>query len=158
MNINMENIIGMTATDAKYKMEEIIMKREKFKRERGNKMKELMIKKLKENELDYNESYLDFFVKENELFFEEDDLMDYVYNFLEDNTPKLYTQNLTNGHKIEMNAIKNLCSYLGIESNDIIAKYKEFNKITNIDEIGIVEYIANNEFTIIDNKIVTDNN
>lgn len=58
---------------------------------------------------------------------------------------KFYTMNLDNSKNIiEKKAIKNL---RGQYSED------ELSKITNYDEIGIVEYVANNNYFIYKNKI-----
>ncbi len=62
--------------------------------------------------------------------------------------PHFYTMNLVNGAKIEKEAIKVL--------NERCSKEEQY-KIKNYDEIGIVEYVANNNFDIIDNKIIPEN-
>lgn len=63
-----------------------------------------------------------------------------VKEFLEG---KFYTMNLNNKYKIEKKAIDNL-------SNINLATLK---KIKNYDEIGIVEYVADNNFFIFEDKI-----
>lgn len=58
---------------------------------------------------------------------------------------KFYTMNLGNNKNIiEKKAIKNLREQY---SDDVLSK------ITNYDEIGIVEYVANNNYFIYNNKI-----
>lgn len=56
---------------------------------------------------------------------------------------KFYTMNLTNKYQIEEKAIENLSDY----------DLETLKAIKNYDEIGIVEYVAKNDFFIFDNKI-----
>lgn len=56
---------------------------------------------------------------------------------------KFYTMNLTNKYEIEKKAIENLMNY----------DLETLKKIKNYDEIGIIEYVAKNDFFIFDNKI-----
>lgn len=67
---------------------------------------------------------------------------------IEEFEPKFYTMNLTCGRAIEKQAIKNLYDR-GYTNKDLI-------KIKNYDEIGIVEYVADNRFDIIDNMIIKE--
>lgn len=62
--------------------------------------------------------------------------------------PKFYTMNLVNCGEIEKKAIENLYKR-GYTKEDLI-------KIENYNEIGIVEYVANNQFDIKDNKIIAE--
>ena len=71
----------------------------------------------------------------------------YEIENVEEFEPKFYTMNLTCGRAIEKQAIKNL--YDRGTNKDLI-------KIKNYDEIGIVEYVANNRFDIIDNMIIKE--
>lgn len=57
---------------------------------------------------------------------------------------KFYTMNLTNANLIEKKAIENLREQY---SDDVLSK------ITNYDETGIVEYVADNNYFIYNNKI-----
>lgn len=57
---------------------------------------------------------------------------------------KFYTMNLLNKNEIEKKAIKNLREQYS---------ENELSKITNYDEIGIVEYVADNNYFIYSNKI-----
>ena len=59
--------------------------------------------------------------------------------------PEFYYQNLTNGWSINKKAVKILLDQYSKE---------ELIKITNYDEIGIVEYVASNDFYIKNNKII----
>ena len=72
----------------------------------------------------------------------------YEIENVEEFEPKFYTMNLTNGHLIKKKAIANLYAR-GFTNEDLI-------KIKNYDEIGIVEYVANNRFDIIDNMIIKE--
>lgn len=56
---------------------------------------------------------------------------------------KFYTENLIKGLKIENKAINNMLCY----------SLEDLQKITNYDEAGIVEFVANNNFKIVNNKI-----
>ena len=58
---------------------------------------------------------------------------------------KFYTMNITNKYEIEKKAIENLMNY----------DLETLKKIKNYDEIGIVEYVAKNDFFIFENKIYT---
>lgn len=64
----------------------------------------------------------------------------YDIESIEEFRPKFYTMNLTNRVAIEDKAIKNLYD-MGFTNEELI-------KIKNYDEIGIVEYVANNQFYI----------
>lgn len=59
---------------------------------------------------------------------------------------KFYTMNLKNANIIEKKAIKNLKERY---SNNL----EQLERITNYDEIGIVEYVADNNYFIYNNKI-----
>ena len=59
--------------------------------------------------------------------------------------PEFYTMNLVNSYSINSKAVDNLLSMYSKE--DLI-------KIENYDEIGIVEYVADNRFYIKDNRII----
>lgn len=72
----------------------------------------------------------------------------YEIENIEEFEPKFYTMNLTAGRLIEKKAIANLYSR-GFTNEELI-------KIKNYDEIGIVEYVANNRFDIIDNMIIKE--
>ena len=64
---------------------------------------------------------------------------------------RFYTQNLQYGKReIVDKAIQNIISYCG---NDLSLLFK----ITNYAEIGIVKYVANNQFYIENNRIVREN-
>lgn len=75
-------------------------------------------------------------------------LKKYDIEDIEDFIPKFYTMNLVNGYSIEKQAIKNLYDR-GYTNEELI-------KIKNYDEIGIVEYVANNEFYIENNYIIKE--
>lgn len=64
---------------------------------------------------------------------------------IEDFVPEFYYQNLVNGYNINKKAVKILLDRYSKE---------ELIKVTNYDEIGIVEYVANDDFYIKDNKII----
>lgn len=59
--------------------------------------------------------------------------------------PEFYYQNLTNGWAINKKAVKILLDRYSKE--DLI-------RITNYKEIGIVEFVADDDFYIKDNKII----
>lgn len=61
---------------------------------------------------------------------------------------RFYTMNLVNGRAIEREAIKNLYER-GYTKEELI-------QIENYDEIGIVEYVAKDQFYIEDNKIIAE--
>lgn len=73
-------------------------------------------------------------------------LEEYGIENIEDFRPKFYIQNLRGGVAIQDKAIKNLYN-MGYTNEELI-------KIKNYGEIGIVEYVANNQFYIEDNYIV----
>lgn len=82
----------------------------------------------------------------NELIREK--LNDYELENLEEFEPEFYYQNLTNGYEINKKAIKNL--YInGYTKEELIL-------IDNYDELGIVEYVAKNQFYIKNNHIYID--
>jgi hypothetical protein len=58
---------------------------------------------------------------------------------------KFYTKNLVNGFQIARKAGKNL-----LDRYDVMT----ISKITNFNEIGIVEYVAKNDYYIANNEIV----
>ena len=64
----------------------------------------------------------------------------YDIESIEDFRPKFYTMNLRNKVAIEDKAIRNLKAR-GYTNEELI-------KIKNYDEIGIVEYVADNKFYI----------
>lgn len=64
---------------------------------------------------------------------------------IEDFVPEFYYQNLVNGYNINKKAVKILLDRYSKE---------ELIKVTNYDEIGIVEYVADDDFYIKDNKII----
>lgn len=72
----------------------------------------------------------------------------YEIESIEEFEPKFYTMNLVNKREIEKKAIENL--YKRGYTND------ELIKIENYDEIGIVEYVADNQFYIKNNKIIAE--
>lgn len=72
----------------------------------------------------------------------------YEIERIEEFEPKFYTMNLVNKREIEKKAIENL--YKRGYTND------ELIKIENYDEIGIVEYVADNQFYIKNNKIIAE--
>ena len=74
----------------------------------------------------------------------------YEIENIEEFEPRFYTMNLINGYAIEKKAIENLYAR-GFTNEDLI-------KIKNYDEIGIVEYVANDHFDIIDNVIIGESN
>ena len=69
----------------------------------------------------------------------------YDIESIEDFRPKFYTMNLRNKVAIEDKAIRNLKAR-GYTNEELI-------KIKNYDEIGIVEYVADNKFYIEDDYI-----
>ena len=69
----------------------------------------------------------------------------YEIESVEEFEPKFYTMNLVNGYQIEQRAIINLYSRYSKE---------ELIQVENYDEIGIVEYVAKNQFYIENNKII----
>ena len=69
----------------------------------------------------------------------------YDIESIEDFRPKFYTMNLRNKVAIEDKAIRNLKAR-GYTNEELI-------KIKNYDEIGIVEYVADNQFYIEDDYI-----
>lgn len=71
----------------------------------------------------------------------------YEIESIEDFVPEFYTQNLKCGRSIERRAIENLFDRYSLE---------ELIQVENYDEIGIVEYVAENQFYIEDNKIIID--
>lgn len=69
----------------------------------------------------------------------------YDIESIEDFRPEFYIQNLRSGISIQDKAIKNLYAR-GYTNEELI-------KIKNYDEIGIVEYVADNKFYIEDDYI-----
>ena len=110
---------------------------------------EQMKKYLEKNEVKYNEYDLKYYVAEDE-----ETVLENVEYFLEEIMPGFYTGNLTGRNLIENKALKNLYSYLNIDSEDIVRVYKELSKIKNLDETGIVEYVADYDFIIDDNNFI----
>ncbi len=82
----------------------------------------------------------------NELIKEK--LNSYELENLEEFEPKFYYQNLTNGYKINKKAVENLYTS-GYTKAELIL-------IDNYDELGIVEYVADNQFYIKNNHIYID--
>ena len=74
-------------------------------------------------------------------------LNEYELESIDEFEPKFYTMNLKNGYSIEKQAIKNLLQRYSKE---------ELILVENYDEIGIVEYVADNQFYIENNRIITD--
>lgn len=76
------------------------------------------------------------------------DNVDYerITNIL-NNQNVFYTKNLTNGYIIEERAFKNLLSRYTL--SDLLL-------IENYGDIGLVEYVASNQFYIKNNKIIID--
>lgn len=75
-----------------------------------------------------------------------EELLDYYeLDSVEDFEPTFYYQNLTNGYQINRKAVDNLLEYY---------TKKELIKIKNYNEIGIVEYVAKDQYNIINNLIV----
>lgn len=72
----------------------------------------------------------------------------YDIESIEDFRPKFYTMNLRNKVAIEDKAIHNLKAR-GYTNEELI-------KIKNYDEIGIVEYVANNQFYIENDYIIRE--
>lgn len=73
------------------------------------------------------------------------DLLDkYNIRSVEEFVPKFYYANLENGYQINKKAVNNLLKYYTKE---------QLIKIQNYDEIGIVEYVANDNYYIEDNLI-----
>lgn len=72
----------------------------------------------------------------------------YDIESIEDFRPKFYTMNLRNKVAIEDKAIRNLKAR-GYTNEELI-------KIKNYDEIGIVEYVADNKFYIENDYIFTE--
>lgn len=60
--------------------------------------------------------------------------------------PEFYSMNLVNGYSINKRAVEKL--YKSGYTND------ELIKIKNYDEIGLVEFVADDDFTIKDDKII----
>lgn len=69
----------------------------------------------------------------------------YEIESIEEFVPEFYYQNLLNGRKINNQAVKILLDRYSKE---------ELIKIENYNEIGIVEYVAKDDFYIKDNKII----
>lgn len=69
----------------------------------------------------------------------------YEIESIDEFVPEFYYMNLTNGRSINNKAVKILLDRYSKE---------ELIKITNYDEIGIVEYVADDDFYIKDNKII----
>ena len=74
-------------------------------------------------------------------------LKKYDIESVEEFEPKFYTMNLVNGYKIERQAIKNLKKRYSKE---------ELIQVENYDKIGIVEYVAKDQFYIKNNKIIVE--
>ena len=72
----------------------------------------------------------------------------YEIESVEEFVPEFYTMNLVNGYGVQKQAIKNLYAR-GYTNEELI-------KIENYDEIGIVEYVADNQFYIENNKIIRE--
>ena len=72
----------------------------------------------------------------------------YDIESIEEFRPKFYTQNLQNRVAIQDKAIKNLYDR-GYTNEELI-------KIKNYGEIGIVEYVANNQFYIENDYIIRE--
>ena len=73
-------------------------------------------------------------------------LLDYYeLDSVEEFEPTFYYQNLTNGYQINKKAVNNLLKYY---------TKKELIKIKNYNEIGIVEYVAKDQYDIINNLII----
>lgn len=72
----------------------------------------------------------------------------YEIESVEEFVPEFYTMNLVNGYAIEKKAIENLYAR-GYTNEELI-------KIENYDEIGIVEYVADNQFYIENNLIIRE--
>lgn len=71
----------------------------------------------------------------------------YEIESVEEFEPNFYHMNLTNGYVINRRAVNNLLQNYSKE---------ELIKITNYNEIGIVEYVANNQYYIENNEIIAD--
>lgn len=94
----------------------------------------------------------DIFFKENVVFTQQNTklknlLQKYEIENIDDFEPTFYYQNIVNGYQINRRAVSNLLDNYSKE--DLI-------KIENYDEIGIVEYVANNQYHIEDNKIIVE--
>lgn len=77
-----------------------------------------------------------------------DELLEkYEIESIEEFEPKFYYANLTNGYQINKKAVNNLLENYSKE---------ELIKIANYDEIGIVEYVAKNQYYIEDDRIIVD--
>lgn len=74
-------------------------------------------------------------------------LNEYELENIEDFEPKFYTTNLKNGRLVEKKAIQNLLERYSKE---------ELILVENYNEIGIVEFVAENEFCIENNRIIPD--
>lgn len=74
----------------------------------------------------------------------------YDIESVEEFRPRFYIQNLRGGVAIQDKAIKNLYDR-GYTNEELI-------KIKNYDEIGIVEYVANNRFYIENDYIIREEN
>lgn len=72
----------------------------------------------------------------------------YDIESIEEFRPEFYIQNLRCGISIQDKAIKNLYAR-GYTNEELI-------KIKNYDEIGIVEYVANNQFYIENDYIIRE--
>lgn len=72
----------------------------------------------------------------------------YEIESVEEFEPKFYTMNLSNGYAIEKKAIENLYKK-GYTNEELI-------QVENYDELGIVEYVADNQFHIENNLIVRE--
>lgn len=72
----------------------------------------------------------------------------YDIESVEEFVPEFYTMNLVNGYNVQKQAIENLYAR-GYTNEELI-------KIENYDEIGIVEYVADNQFYIENNRIMKE--
>lgn len=70
----------------------------------------------------------------------------YEIESVEEFEPEFYYQNLNNGYQINKKAVENLLSRYSKE---------ELIRVKNYDEIGIVEFVADDEYYIEDNLIKT---
>lgn len=68
---------------------------------------------------------------------------------IEEFQPDFYTMNLVDGYEIKKKAIKNLFDRFENCKEQLLF-------IENYDEIGIVEYVANDKYDVVDNRIVPE--
>lgn len=81
-------------------------------------------------------------------------ISNYIFEYIKD---KFYTQNLSNGRRISLEATQNLFNNLSIDFNtENTSDAERLFAIENYSDIGIVEDVANNNFVVLNNTIVRE--